>query len=443
MFLSSPGNSVNDHCSLLAQLDCQTFLGELPLPPVVQSIQATRPMRLVELPTLDFWLGDGKIPIYPFKKSFSEARLDPVVALHSSGTTGTPKLIIPKHGSYSTLDSFQLVPLLHGQPCQPHDWRGKRVFVSFGWYHGAGLLPLLYMAIYYDYISVSVPAAAKITPEIVNDVHAYGSVDISLLAPSILMSIWRNPSWLDQLNYLKLVTYTGGPLPPAAGAAISTKTRLTHLFGSTETGLMAAEDVGTEDWQYFKFTPFLNFEFRPFEDGVFELVMKRDSRFVAFQGVFHTFPDLQEFSMKDLFIRHPTKEGLWRSYGRTDNVIVFTDARKLNPAAMEAVLESHHAIEAALLCGDAKPQAALLVEPVTYPSTDTERDSLMCDVWEAAEQAMQVGPTSGKLSRDLVMITAPQKPLKRAGKGTVQRVKSLDLYQEDIEKLFADFEKSH
>ena len=127
--------------------------------------------------------------------------------------------------------------------------------------HGAGLIPLLYMTIDYDFVNVFVPAAAKITSEIVNDVHIYGSVDVSLLAPSILMSILRNLSWLESLKHLKCVVYTGGPLPLAGGKIISTKTHLTHLFGTTETGLIASEAIGVEDWQYFRFTPFLNFEF--------------------------------------------------------------------------------------------------------------------------------------------------------------------------------------
>ena len=109
---------------------------------------------------------------------------------------------------------------------------------------------------------------------------------------------------------------------------------------------------------------------------------------------------------------------------------------------MESILESHPAVEAALLCGDAKPRPALLLEPVTYPSTDVERDSLVRKIWvEAVAQAIVAAPASGKqLTRDLVIITTPEKPLKRAGKGTVQRVRSLDAYRDEIDKVFADFE---
>ena len=144
--------------------------------------------------------------------------------------------------------------------------------------------------------------------------------------------------------------------------------------------------------------------------------------------------------MKDLFVKHPTKEGWWRSCGRTGYVIVFTDARKLNPTLMEAVIESHFLVRPALLYGHARQRPALLVEPVFYPTTEEEKARLMCEIWVAAERAMQRGPVSGKLDQDLVLLTVPDKHLLRAGgKGTIQRKKSLAKYQDEVDQLYIDF----
>ena len=124
-------------------------------------------------------------------------------------------------------------------------------------------------------------------------------------------------------------------------------------------------------------------------------------------------------------------------------MIVFTNARKLNPTFMEAVIESHSSIRSALLCGHARSRPALLVEPVCYPATEEEKARLMCEVWAAAERAIQQGPVSGKLDRDLVLLTVPEKPLVRAGgKGTIQRKRSLAMYQDEVDQLYINFAKN-
>ena len=414
MFFSSQSNSIKDHAALLERLQCEIFLISMPHTKVTEAILSKRPMQIFELPGLDFWLQESKVPIYKYEKTFEEARLDPFAVMHSSGTTGTPKVLVLKHGSCSPLDSYQLIPLLGGEPFEPFQvcrWKGKRVFTSFPYFHAAGLLFLLPMAIYNDFIPVILPSTSRVSAEIANSVHIHSNVYASCLPPSVLVDLSRSPIFLEQLRSLRYVSFAGGPLPTDVGEEVSKRTQLTSLFGSTETGYLPVEAHDSVDWPFVRFSPFLNAEFRPFGDGMYELYIVRDKRLEAFQGIFFTFPELQEYSMKDLFVKHPTKEGWWRSCGRTDDVIVFTDARKLNPTLMEAVIESHPSVRSALLCGHARPRPALLVEPVSYPATKEEKAELMCEIWAAAESAMQRGPVSGKLDRDLVLLTVPEKPL--------------------------------
>lgn len=161
------------------------------------------------------------------------------------------------------------------------------------------------------------------------------------------------------------------------------------LSGSTEVGYLAVEDVEPENWQYRNFSPSLNIDLRFFGDGMYELVAVRDKGSEAFQRIFSTFPDLQKYSMKDLFVKHPTKEGLWRSCGRTDDVIVFTDAQKLNPTLIESVIQSHPLVTSAVLYGNARPQPALLFEPAAHSTTEEERETTRCRIWEAAKRARE------------------------------------------------------
>ena len=442
MFFSCPSNSIKNHAALLEWLQCEIVLASMPHTEVTEAILSERPMHTLELPGLDFWLQESKIPIYKYEKTFEEARLDPFAVLHSSGTTGTPKLIILKHGSCSPFDSYRLIPLLGGEPIQVCRWKGKRVFTSFPWFHAAGLLFLLPMAIYNDFIPVILPSTSRVSAEIANAVHVYGDIDASCLPPSVLAEISQNPISLEQLRSLRYVSFVGGPLPTDIGQEIANRTQLTSWFGSTEAGFLPVESPDPLDWPFLKFSPFLNAELRPFGDEMYELFIVRDKRLEAFQGIFSTFPELQEYSMKDLFVKHPTKEGWWRSCGRTDDVIVFTDARKLNPILMEDVIESHSEVRSALLCGHARQRPALLIEPISYPTTGEEKAKLMREIWAAAEKAMLRGPVSGKLDRDLVLLTVADKPLVRAGgKGTIQRKRSLAMYQDEVDRLYIEFAK--
>jgi hypothetical protein len=51
------------------------------------------------------------------------------------------------------------------------------------------------------------------------------------------------------------------------------------------------------------------------------------------------------------------------------------------------------------------------------------------------ENANRVAPAFSKLFKEMILITSEEKPLPRAGKGTVMRKLSLQVYNEEIEAL--------
>ena len=126
--------------------------------------------------------------------------------------------------------------------------------------------------------------------------------------------------------------------------------RVMNLTGTTEGLFMGSLLVEPEDWIYFCFHPYAKFDFREIEPGVFEQYIVRDERKVGFfQGIFHTFPNVQEMSLKDFYTQHPTKPGLWLYKGRTDDVVVLSSGNKIHPKDVEAVISSHPAINACLI----------------------------------------------------------------------------------------------
>ena len=440
MFFSSPANSIETHCSLLEKLGCKIYLAPQPNPSVAVEILNSYPMRTLSLPPLEEWLHGSDVERYPYAKSYLEASRDPMLVLHSSGSTGLPKLLTWTHGTWTPNDAFQKIPSLGGRPWQALSWKGKRVLTSFPWFHAAGILFLLPMAVFDDFVPVIVPAAPKVTAEIANAVHLYGDVQASLFSPAVLVDAAKNPTYVKNLSRLESVNYAGGPLSQRSGDLISAHTKVNALLGSTESGYLPTEMAERDDWNCFKFDSRLGHELRDFGDGMYELFIVRKEELESFQGVFFTFPELQEYSMRDLYYKHPTKEGWWCHCGRADDVIVFLDARKLHPVKMEAAFEQHPSICSAIIYGHARSQPAVLIEPAVYPdlATPETMDRMLQEIWPHMARIIEKGPASGKIVKELVVFASADKPLPRAGgKGTILRKRTLALYQEEFDQAYA------
>lgn len=140
-----------------------------------------------------------------------------------------------------------------------------------------------------------------------------------------------------------------------------------NITGTTEGLFMGSLLPEREDWVYFSFHPYANFDFREIEPGVFEQYIIRDEKYVSlFQGIFHTFPDIEEMSLKDLFTKHPTKPGLWLYKGRTDDVVVLSNGNKIHPKDVEAIINSHPAVSACLVVSSTKFLARYDCQPFCH-----------------------------------------------------------------------------
>ncbi|KAL8811466.1 MAG: hypothetical protein Q9200_001786 [Gallowayella weberi] len=388
------------------------------------------------MPEIDWFLEDvgNDVKAYPYSKTFEEAKLDPFVALQSSGSTGPPKLIVNGHGTFAAQDAFQTIPSLGGQPVNVHYLRGRKMFCPFPLFHGAALGTVLATNIYAG-MTVVLPPTAPLTTELSDMFHTHGGLNGTCLPPSVLVDIVHNPDYLKHLQDLDFVCYGGGPLPKEVGDRIAISGKpLLNFFGASETNLLPTEVLDPEDWEYFKFSPFLGHEFRPVGDGLSELFIVHNQALEPFQGVFSTFPNLQEYGMKDTYEPHPIKPDLWRFTGRSDDVIVFSNGETFNPLVMEGIITSHPAVKSALVAGHGKFQAALLVEPNS--TEPVSAGALIDEIWPTVRKANQQCASQGSIAKELILVTAFGKPMLRASKGTVQRKATLQLYSTELEVLY-------
>lgn len=270
--------------------------------------------------------------------------------------------------------------------------------------------------------------------------------DIAFLFPSLVKAIALNPTLLDGLSHLRHVFYAGGDLSDDVGDAFSARTRFFNIFGATEIGnfaqIISDEDTldwKREDWSYITPHPNIGAEFRPFTKDLYELIIVRKPELEDYQTCFKLFPELQEYSLRDLFSKHPTRPNKWRHRGRTDDTIIFDSGENFNPVEMEDFIQGHPLIRSALVLGDLRPEAALLVELTDNASmSKSEKDAMIEKLWPTIEEANSKIEIFARVRKSHILFVSPEKPMERAGKGTVQRRLTLNAYAQEINDFYAN-----
>lgn len=442
LLLPSPRNALEAHLYLLEKTDCNTFLMPPNFPlPVVKQILEGRQMRVLEIAGLQHWLADAPESEsvdkpYPYSKTFAEAKYEPFAVLHTSGSTGMPKPIIQTHATMAPMDAFTALPSLGQKPTYPAMCGGTRVYLTFPLFHCAGIAMILPGTIYSGFTTVL--AAFPPSADTVNGVHVHGNVQHSCVAPTTLIDLVKDPEHLENLGKVKQITFGGGPCPQAVGDLISTKTRLLNCLGTTECAVLPLQLCDPEDWAYMSVSPYLGHEYRRVsgEGDLYEQVIVRDPKLHLYQGVFGTFPELDEYPTKDLYAKHPTKENCWLYKGRADDIIVYSTGEKLNPLEMESIISANPAVSAALVTGFGKFQSSLLVEPLEPIKNEAEKEQLMTAIWPSVQAANKEGPSHARIHRDMIAFTSPDRPMLRAGKGTIQRKMTVDMYAAELDALY-------
>lgn len=180
----------------------------------------------------------------------------------------------------------------------------------------------------------------------------------------------------------------------------------------------------------------MGIEWRPFGENVYEQVIVRKDKRPGLQGCFYTFPELDEYSTKDLYRPHPTLPDHWQYVARADDIIVFSTGEKLNPVTIESAVQNHPSVTGAQVVGSRYFHAALLIEPAQHPSNDQEKKAFLDEIWPIIEKVNAETVAHGRISRDFVFLSDPERPFPRAGKGTIQRAMAVKVYKDDIDRIF-------
>lgn len=227
----SPRNSQEGQLNLFEQTNCQVIWFEATYKNLVQSWVQERDMHAFMAFPVEAWFPEQHIEPYPYNKTFDEAAWDPLLVLHTSGSTGFPKPVVVRHGMLAIADKYHN----HGE------WNGKRFWLDemarrstrmllpskwqYRWatvrtqltgvlvvplYHAAALYLALLMIHYWDLPAAFGVGDRPLSADLALDCLKHAAVDSVLLPPAILEELSQGEESVDVLKKLAYVGFGGG-----------------------------------------------------------------------------------------------------------------------------------------------------------------------------------------------------------------------------------------
>ncbi|PSN61885.1 acetyl-CoA synthetase-like protein [Corynespora cassiicola Philippines] len=438
VLLPSLRNSTWMNTSLLEQTKCTRLLFAPEVESFVKPLLGETPhLSIHPIEPLETLIRPDT-PHYVYDKQYDLARWDPILVLHSSGSTGPPRPIVMNHNTFAVGDNDRNLPTVPGRVNQNWslwDFPEKESFFSpFPAFHLAGFSSMVTLPIYYSNATLILPPSTRPpSGHLVSEIMDHFKLKSIFCPPIIAEQLVQEPSGLEKCKSLKFLLYAGGPLSQAAGEALSKVTDVCQFYGSTETGPVQALVPRREDWASLEWHPRQEVTMDPSIEGMYEMILKHNPSLEGVRSISCNFPDVEVWRTKDLFKPHPTKEGLWKFHGRSDDIIVLSNGEKFNPVPSEVHISSHPLLSGALIIGQGYPQASLVLEPKDHQLDPVE---LIDRAWPTIEKANSEAPAHARLTRDMIIVGTKDRLFDRAAKGTVVRKSSSKKYEKDVSELY-------
>ncbi|KAI0734153.1 hypothetical protein C8Q72DRAFT_770789 [Fomitopsis betulina] len=364
-----------------------------------------------------------------------------VFLLHSSGSTAFPKPIPFTHRSllqivraphYGECDLTGMVICLHGMPM----------------FHALGIIITFFGVSCGKVLALPAPKTPPTTPTPDSTIRdaITTNADIILTVPAVAWSY--NPEHVQSLVGRHGVAYGGGPLNKERGDfLVSHGVKIFNLLGSTEGGALSVifPAGGDSDWDYFRFGSFLTIKLEHHEDNQFEPIIV-ENEFLR-PNVINTKVDgLDAFATSDLVTSHPTRKGLYKIVGRSDEQIMHSTGEKTNPGPLETTMKQDPHVRACVMFGRGRLQVGVIIEPKPEYSFDPSDEVKLAEfrnkVWPTVLKMNAFAPQHSRLFKEMILVAKPDKPFSYTAKRTVRRGVVTKDYEDEINALYDSVDES-
>ncbi|KIK43137.1 putative alpha-aminoadipate reductase [Suillus luteus UH-Slu-Lm8-n1] len=349
--------------------------------------------------------------------------------LHTSGSTGHPKLIPVTHRQW------------YDQTTRLTSFPGRVVCTPMPMFHTVGLTCLTKYTIGAGCIPVIIESTRPCTGELLCNILGRFDGAICVSPPSLLEEIsLMGEGAIQVLSSTYMVLFAGAPLQEPVGNVLASHgVKIISVFGTTETGQLTVADVSSDDpldWSYVRFIDpsAITLVDVPNTRNLRRLVVK-PGRFVSSDLVNHHHP--VGFSPGDLWREHPTRKGLWKHAGRMSSVTVLANGEKTDNEQLERLVLKNPFVERVIVFGEGRLQNGLLVLPKDVSSNDAD---FATSLQSTVQHMNSIIPKHSRVVQALVVFGNLTKPFALTDKGTIRRHETLALYSEEIQEAYAALE---
>lgn len=230
-----------------------------------------------------------------------------------------------------------------------------------------------------------------------------------------------------------------GSLSEEAGDILSNHVQLYRMVATMESNILVQHETDRKDWRYICLNETQQGIQMRARSNLHELVFVKNSEVAEFQGPFHIFPNLTEYSMSELYSKHPTKQYHWKHEGRIEDMIVLRNGWNFNPIIHERSIMSHPCVQNCILVGTGrdKPAAIIELKSESYTEEEMAQRHVLGAIWPNIQEANRAVDVMGQLGHDYIIFAKKNKPFKIAVHGTVRRKSTGKMYEFEIEELYA------
>lgn len=460
VLLASHLASTDAHIFLLEALQCTAVIYASEMTTLAQSLEQRFPSaKYISTTSLGNFLDASntsrKSERYEYSKSYSKAHADPVMIVHTSGTTGMPKPVIWNNDMLASVDRLHTLP---GSAATQVG--GQSIYCALPVFHTAGMTASLLTPVYLNTIIILGPSGLRPDKKTVLEVLRNAPVSAASFPPNLLEELIADTTCRKELQKLKKVVYGGSPLSSWATRIVSDEFAgtVTSALGSTEGGLwLTAPAPSPSDHGYFLFHPFMSASFQQASADLYELVILRTPHSEAYTNFFRCADstpvyiakhfgwqkgkNIAEFRTKDLFSPHPEKKGLWRYRCRKDDLVLLSGEVKMYAGAIEEAISAHPAVKSVLVGGQYRSRPFLLVEPAMQVTTREQEEEFVDEIWPTVEVENEKHHESARLQTGLVIVVGAEKRMTLTAKGSVDRKATLSAFEREIDQMYKSWSK--
>ncbi|PPQ73076.1 LOW QUALITY PROTEIN: hypothetical protein CVT26_014642 [Gymnopilus dilepis] len=217
------------------------------------------------------------------------------------------------------------------------------------------------------------------------------------------------------------------------------------------------------DWEYWTVYPRPDVKFIPRDDGLFELIVTAPDKTTPLPLTNTTLSGEPACNSGDILMAHPTKPHTYKMFGRSSDQIMLATGEVVSQAYFgiqsrsdefleETELSKHPLVSSVVMFGHTRPTVGLIIEPsVSGRELATTKELFVDHLWSDVSWRRiqlfhlkrpiintfnQSSPSHMKISRKMVVMANPEKPISMSPKGLPRRPVVWHDYDDEISALY-------